>query len=136
LENSGEAQSELAIDIFKKIGMNIVYMDSHSHDRHAAFISHLPHAISYSIANSVLSQENPQSILTLAAGGFRDMSRLAKSSPDMWCDIFKQNRSFLLESMERFEKDFLTIKKFVEDENWDGVYTWMEKANLLHKIIK
>lgn len=136
LEESGKKQSDIAIDIFKKIGMNIIYMHSHEHDRHAAFISHLPHALSYSLANSVLSQEDPQSILAMAAGGFRDMSRLAKSSPDMWCDIFRQNKNFVLEAMERYERDFMTIKKFIEDENWDGIYTFMEKANILHKIIK
>lgn len=134
LEDSGKHQSDTAIELFKKIGMNIVYMNSTEHDRHAAFISHMPHALSYAIANSVLSQEDPRSILTLAAGGFRDMSRLAKSSPDMWSDIFKQNRGFLLEAMESFEKDFKSFKKLVEDENWDGVHALMEKANLLHKV--
>ena len=67
-------------------------MDASEHDRHAAFISHMPHIVSFSIANAVLKQEDKEHIVTLAAGGFRDMSRLAKSNPHMWRDIFKENK--------------------------------------------
>ena len=72
--------------------MRIVFMDSKEHDVHACYMSHLPHAISYSLANTVMGHEDPKSIIALAAGGFKDMSRIAKSSPDMWTDIFRQNR--------------------------------------------
>ena len=79
LEDSAEHQREVAKKIFKALKMNKYFMKSHEHDRHAAFISHMPHVISYSIANTVMKQENKHNILALAAGGFRSMSRLAKS---------------------------------------------------------
>lgn len=135
LKDSGKKQRELAIDIFNKLQMKIVKMDSHSHDIHAAFISHLPHAISYALANTVLAQEDPKSILTLAAGGFRDMSRIAKSNPDMWTDIFKQNKHFLLESIEIFEKELSKIKKVLKEEDWEKVHKCMERAGKLHEIL-
>ena len=115
--------------------MKIIKMPSHEHDIHAAFISHLPHAISYALANTVLSQENPESILALAAGGFRDMSRIAKSNPDMWTDIFKQNRTFLLQSIELFEKELSKIKSVIQKEEWDKVHKSMKEAGKLHKIL-
>ncbi|GKT31991.1 SsrA-binding protein like protein, partial [Aduncisulcus paluster] len=70
---------ERVLNIFNAIAMRIVEMDSTTHDKHACYISHLPHAISYGLANTVMSHEDPENIITLAAGGFRDMSRIAQS---------------------------------------------------------
>lgn len=134
-DNSGDLHKNRAIQIFSHIGMKIVFMDPASHDAHASFISHLPHAISYALANSVMGQEDPRSILLLAAGGFKDMSRIAKSSPQMWSDIFKQNKSNLLHSIDLFEKELEKSKKMIEEEDWNGLETWMSKATTLHKIL-
>lgn len=134
-DNSGDLHKNRAIQIFSHIGMKIVFMDPASHDAHASFISHLPHAISYALANSVMGQEDPRSILLLAAGGFKDMSRIAKSSPQMWSDIFKQNKSNLLHSINLFEKELEKSKKMIQEEDWNGLETWMSKATTLHKIL-
>ena len=134
-DNSGDLHKNRAIQIFSHIGMKIVFMDPASHDAHASFISHLPHAISYALANSVMGQEDPKSILLLAAGGFRDMSRVAKSSPQMWSDIFKQNKKNVLRSIEIFEEELNKSKKMIEEENWEGLEAWMSKATTLHKIL-
>jgi prephenate dehydrogenase len=134
-DNSGDLHKNRAIQIFSHIGMKIVFMDSISHDAHASFISHLPHAISYALANSVMGQEDPKSILLLAAGGFKDMSRVAKSSPQMWADIFKQNKENLLNSIEAFEKELEKSKKMIEENDWQSLEAWMSKATTLHKIL-
>ncbi len=134
-DNSGDLHKNRAIQIFSHIGMKIVFMDPASHDAHASFISHLPHAISYALANSVMGQEDPRSILLLAAGGFKDMSRIAKSSPQMWSDIFKQNKSNILHSIDLFEKELEKSKRMIQEEDWSGLETWMSKATTLHKIL-
>lgn len=134
IEDSGKAQAELAKKIFNAVGMRIVYMSSKEHDRHAAFISHMPHIVSYALANTVISQEDKKSILTLAAGGFRDMSRLAKSSPSMWKDIFIENKETVLKSMSIFEKEFLMAKELMEKEAWDELHEWMKSASSLHQL--
>ena len=134
-DNSGDLHKNRAIQIFSHIGMKIVFMDPKAHDAHASFISHLPHAISYALANSVMGQEDPKSILLLAGGGFRDMSRIAKSSPQMWSDIFKQNKTNLLHSIDLFEKELEKSKKMIQEEDWSGLETWMSKATTLHKIL-
>ena len=122
-------------ELYKRLGMKIFYMGAKEHDRHAAFISHLPHAISYSLANTVMSQEDPMSILALAGGGFKDMSRIAKSSPVMWSDVFKQNKNNLLNSIDIFENEMKKIKELIKHENWEAIEIWMQKATTLHKII-
>ena len=134
-DNSGDLHKNRAIQIFSHIGMKIVFMDPKAHDAHASFISHLPHAISYALANSVMGEEDPKSILLLAGGGFRDMSRIAKSSPQMWSDIFKQNKINLLHSIDLFEKELEKSKKMIQEEDWSGLETWMSKATTLHKIL-
>ncbi len=135
LEKNGNTHVNKAFRIFQEIGMRIVVMDAEEHDVHACFMSHLPHAISFSLANTVMSHEDPKSIIALAAGGFKDMSRIAKSSPRMWTDIFKQNRINLLSSIDLFEEHMKKVRKMIEDENYQELEEWMEKANTLHKIL-
>lgn len=135
LEESGELQSSIAKKIFKSIGMKKYFMKSHEHDRHAAFISHMPHAISYSLANTVMKQENKRNILLLAAGGFRSMSRLAKSSPTMWEDIFKQNKTNLLEAIELFEGELSSLKKSIQDDDWEKVNKTLQQGGELHNVL-
>ncbi|WP_198305764.1 prephenate dehydrogenase [Arcobacter vandammei] len=135
LEANGNQHVNKAFRIFQEIGMRIVVMDSHEHDINACYISHLPHLLSFSLANTVMSHQNPKEIIALAAGGFKDMSRIAKSSPRMWGDIFKQNRINLLESIKSFEEQINVAKKMIEDENYEELEKWMKKANTLHEIL-
>ena len=130
-----DAHLKRGIWLFDLLKMKIVYMGSKEHDKHAAFISHMPHAVSYALANAVMAQEDPQSIVALAGGGFKDMSRIAKSSPTMWEEIFKQNKAHLLEAIYSFEKELKKCRKMVENEEWAALHQWMQKANALHDIL-
>jgi len=134
LEHSGDLQRDIALRIFRAIGMQVHTMGAAQHDRHAAFISHMPHVISYALANTVLAQEEKENILTLAAGGFRSMSRLAKSSPAMWEDIFRQNRTNVLEAVELFEAELLTLKEALKSEDYETLRREMKGANKLYEI--
>ena len=136
LEHSGDTQRDIALRIFQAIGMQIRRMGAAQHDRHAAFISHMPHVISYALANTVLAQEEKENILTLAAGGFRSMSRLAKSSPAMWEDIFRQNRQNGLNAGELVELELQTLKKALQEENYAELRREMKGANKLYDIFK
>jgi len=135
IEDSGDIQRRVAVEIFTKLQMHIKYMNAKEHDRHAAFISHMPHIISFSIANAVLKQEDKEHIVALAAGGFRDMSRLAKSNPHMWKDIFSENKQNLLDSIEAFKSELKKAKSMIENEEWDKLEEWMKTGNNLHKIM-
>jgi prephenate dehydrogenase len=135
IEDSGKYQVNLALDIYKSIKMNIKIMDAHEHDRHAAFISHMPHIVSYSLTNSVLKQEDKDHIVTLAAGGFRSMARLAKSNPAMWKDIFESNEKNLLDAIDAFKKELEIAQELIEKKEYDKLYEWMEKGNKLHEIL-
>lgn len=135
LEQNEELHKNRVIKIFQDIGMRLIFMKAKEHDVHACYMSHLPHAISFSLANTVMNHEDPKSIIALAAGGFTDMSRIAKSSPAMWTDIFKQNRENLLKSIDLFETHMKKVREMVENENYEELDTWMKKANSLHEIL-
>ena len=136
MEASGQHQQETAVRIFSGLHMRLHYMHAQEHDRHAAFISHMPHAISYSLANTVLNQEDKYNILALAAGGFRSMSRLAKSSPVMWEDIFRQNKEHLLEAIHLFEDELSAMKKAIKNDEWEEINKRLATGQKLHEIIK
>lgn len=135
LGKSGAHQEKVAKTLFTDIGMKLVCMNAKEHDRHAAFISHMPHTLSYALANSVMKQEARNSIVALAGGGFKDMSRIAKSSPNMWEDIFRQNKSNVLEAINAFQSELKTCQKMVEDEEWNRLNAWMKDANKLYDIL-
>jgi len=135
LEKSGEYQQKIAKKLFTDMKMKLFFMDAKEHDRHAAFISHMPHALSYALANAVMKQEAKESIVALAGGGFKDMSRIAKSSPNMWEDIFRQNKENLLESIYAFQSELKKCQKMVENEEWGHLNSWMKEANTLHDIL-
>jgi prephenate dehydrogenase len=135
VDKCDEIHKNRVIDIFNTLNMNLVFMDSKEHDIHACYISHLPHAISFALANMVMNHEEPTNIISLAAGGFKDMSRIAKSSPHMWTDIFRQNKNNLIESLELYEKQIANIRVLLEKENYEDIKKWMEKSNTLHDIL-
>lgn len=136
IEKSATKQQQVAQALFESLEMKLVYMDAQEHDRHAAFISHMPHALSYALANAVMKQEDSKSIIALAGGGFKDMSRIAKSSATMWRDIFKQNRHNTLESIHTLQSELKQCEKMIESEDWDALYRWMDSANRLHDILE
>lgn len=135
IAQSGEAQVNLAREICINLEMNIVKMDAVSHDKHTAFISHMPHILSYSLANAVLKQESAQDIVAVAGGGFRGMVRLAKSSGVMWSAIAKQNKDKILEAIETFEVELKSARELIESDKFDELCEWMSEANKLREIL-
>jgi prephenate dehydrogenase len=134
IKKSGVNQFELATKIFQDIGMKIIHMKADKHDFDTALISHMPHIISFTLANSILKEESPKNILNLAGGGFESMSRLAKSPPTMWVDICKQNKDNLLYSVDKFKNELSMIEELITQNRWDEVSSWMQNANRLYKI--
>jgi len=134
-EDNDPKHLKFAKNVFRDIGMKIFYMNAKDHDKHAAYISHMPHAVSYALSNSVMKQENPKAVLALAGGGFKDMSRIAKSAPAMWIDIFKQNKTNLLSATKSLKKEIETFENLVENEEWEELSKWILKANELHNIL-
>ena len=134
-EMADDLHQKRAVEIFSHLGMKIIFMDSLAHDHHTAIISHLPHAISFSLANFVMKEENKKNIVHLAGGSFKGMSRIAKSSPAMWGSIFEQNKDNLLSSIEFFQKELEECKQMIKENKLDELKAWMSRANSLREIL-
>jgi prephenate dehydrogenase len=124
-------------NIYRSFGMNIVYMDAHSHDIHAAYISHISHITSFALANTVLEKEKEdEAIFALAGGGFESTVRLAKSNSAMWAPIFMQNRENVLDVLNEHITQLRKFKASLEKENLEYLTELMENANKIKRIFQ
>jgi prephenate dehydrogenase len=133
-EKSGPQHLALVEKMFQVLGMNIAYMSSDDQDHSAAFISHLPHAAAFALANAVQVKEDRSIIFDLASGGFRSTVRLAKSSPDMWGPIFQQNKTYIVESLEVYIRHLNELKESIQDDE-AKMYALMHHANKIRGIL-
>jgi prephenate dehydrogenase len=136
-EKSDPGAVEVMEDLYRQMGMQMVYMDPDSHDMHAAYISHISHITSFALANTVLEKEKEdEAIFDLAGGGFESTVRLAKSNPAMWLPIFKQNREHVLDVLNEHIAQLRKFKSCLEKENYDYLQELMDNANKIKRIIK
>jgi len=87
------------------VGAKVIEMEPEQHDQAVAAVSHLPYIIASSLVNTVARMPGGESILPLAAGGFRDTTRIAASNPVMWRDILQANREQVLDMVRRFREE-------------------------------
>jgi cyclohexadieny/prephenate dehydrogenase len=102
-------------DLWQRMGSMVSVMEPAHHDRVLAIVSHLPHLIAFTICGTAddLADETRQQVLQFAASGFRDFTRIAASDPEMWRDVFLNNREALLEMLARFTEDAQAMARAV-----------------------
>ncbi len=98
----------------RALGSEVVLMDPAEHDRIFAAVSHLPNLLAYALTNTVESLQDPR-LLKLAGSSFRDITRVASSSPKMWRDICISNRVEILRTLRRFETELARFKQSIEN---------------------
>ncbi len=124
------------ISIFKKLEMQISYMSSKEHDRHIAYVSHLSHISSFALGLTVLEKEKDEkSIFAMAGSGFSSTVRLAKSSPDMWAPIFKQNAANISVALEAYISQLKNFKRIIDSGAEESSYELMKKANEIRRVL-
>lgn len=136
-EKSAPDALQAVEQLYRDLGMHLIYMNAHDHDVHTAYISHISHITSFALANTVLEKEKAEdAIFELAAAGFESTVRLAKSSPAMWAPIFMQNRENVLDVLNEHITQLKKFKACLEKENYDYLLELMEQANTIRKILK
>jgi prephenate dehydrogenase len=133
-KKSGPQHLALIEKMFQTLGMDIAYMSADEQDHSTAFISHLPHAAAYALANAVQDKEDRSIIFDLASGGFRSTARLAKSTPSMWGPIFQQNKTYVVESLEVYIKHLIEFKESIQKDE-KRMYELMNNANKIRSIL-
>ncbi len=136
IEKTTISLQEKGLELFKKLGMHIRYMNPQSHDKHMAYVSHLSHISSFMLGKTVIEKEREeQDIFDLAGSGFESTVRLAKSSPAMWTPIFKQNKKQVIQSLEEYIENLSQFKQLIETENYEEVFKEMQNTNRIKEIL-
>jgi len=134
-EDSGPQHLALAEKMFQNLGMDIAYMTADEQDHSTAFVSHLPHAAAYALANAVQAKEDRKIIFDLASGGFRSTVRLAKSSHTMWKPIFEQNKNYVVESLDVYIKHLQEFRDCMQNDDFERLKELIENANKIRGIL-
>ena len=109
-------------------GGRVALVDAARHDRIFAAVSHLPHLLSFALVSELASRPDGAELFGFAAGGFRDFTRIAASSPEMWRDIALQNRAALLEELDRYGARLAVFRELVEKSDGPGLQRLMAEA--------
>ncbi len=115
--------------LLTKMGARVLSMDPVSHDRAMATISHVPHLISLLLMDMAADErKSMENLFTIVAGGFRDMTRIAASKPELWIDICMANRDFIIKRLEDYSSRILDLVRILEEEDYESLREKFEKA--------
>lgn len=119
---------DLMTDFVKASGSHCEVMDYVTHDHITASISHCPHIISASLVNMVASHDKDGMYGRLAAGGFKDITRISSSSPEMWQNICLTNADAITIFLDEYINILEKAKKAVTSNDGDALMEFFEKA--------
>ncbi|MGQ0530490.1 MAG: prephenate dehydrogenase [Panacagrimonas sp.] len=104
--------------MWEAIGARVVEMEAQCHDAVFAATSHLPHVLAYAFVDMLTRLDNAADIFPNAGGGFRDFTRIASSSPEMWHDIVRANRNEVAGLLEKQIGELQELLAVMRSENW------------------
>ncbi len=120
---------ETVTRLWTAAGAVVCRMESGHHDRIFAEISHLPHAIAYTLVRAVGTADvEGENVLSYTAGGFRDFTRIASSDPVMWRDIALMNRDALLASIDGFSASLAELRRRIDTGDTEGLAEFFTTA--------
>jgi prephenate dehydrogenase len=115
-ENSPAAVARVA-DLWRAAGARVHEMATPQHDRVLASVSHLPHVLAFAYIEQIIRTPEAALRFGFAAGGFRDFTRIAASSPEMWRDICVANRTALLEELDGYTAVLAQLREAIDSGN-------------------
>lgn len=116
--------------------MKVMYLESTSHDVHTAYISHISHICSFALASTVLAkEENENNIFNLASTGFESTVRLAKSNPETWIPIFRQNQQNIIEVMDEYINTLQSYRNLMITGDYEVLKKKLWQANQIKYVL-
>lgn len=122
-----EAAEQAVSSLWKSAGSEVVEMSPAEHDAMLASTSHLPHMVAAALARSV-ADGDPAKKADFCGTGFKDTTRVASGSADMWVDIIDTNRAALEAELDRFHEELQGLIKILRGGNGDDIRKWLEAA--------
>lgn len=128
-KGSSAKDLELLKDMVKDTGAISIQLDCKEHDRVTAAISHLPHVIAAELVNLVQDSGDDTKVMRmLAAGGFKDITRIASSSPDVWQSILLSNKDAVLNCLRRYKEALDRVENSLLTDNSEYIFETFERA--------
>jgi prephenate dehydrogenase len=122
--------AEGVVEFWRSLGSRVVVMPPGDHDTAVAFVSHLPHAVAAALAGVV-----DPGFLPIAAGGFRDTTRIAAAAPAIWEPIFRTNRDAVLAAAEVFAARFDEFRRLLESGDGPGLVRWLSEGKRVRDAV-
>lgn len=126
-ENNNQAVDRIE-SMWKACGARVSRMSPEHHDRVFSAVSHLPHMLAYTLVHMIATRPDAQELFSFAAGGFRDFTRIASSSPEMWRDIASTNRAALLADIETYQQQLTHLAGLIRDADAEQLGKIFETA--------
>lgn len=115
--------------MWEATGARLIEMTAESHDNIFAAVSHLPHLLAFALVDEIASRPNAAQLFDFAASGFRDFTRIAGSSPEMWRDISLANREALLKELDAYQSELTKLKGLLQANDSKGLQALFERAS-------
>lgn len=109
-------------------GARVTRMDPEHHDRVFSAVSHLPHMLAFALVEMIAGRDESEELFSFAASGFRDFTRIAGSSPEMWRDICLSNRDLVVADIEAFQHSLSELAQCIRAADAEGVRRVFESA--------
>ena len=119
-ENSAESVARVR-KAWELCGAVVSELTPQQHDAVFAAVSHLPHLLSFALVHDLAQRDNRDLLLSFAASGFRDFTRLAASSPEMWRDICLANREALMDELGSYMQELETLHEALAEADADAL---------------
>lgn len=128
-KHSRKEDIDRIVAVAEAIGSIPIVLDYREHDRIVAAISHLPHLVASSLVNLVKNHDNRQTLMKqLAAGGFKDITRIASSSPEMWEQICMANTENITDMLEAYIESLRAVADSLKRQDGDAVYKLFDSS--------
>lgn len=115
--------------LWQLTGAAVSEMGAGEHDGIFAAVSHLPHLLAFALVDDLASRPNAAQLFSFAASGFRDFTRIAGSSPEMWRDISLANRQALLSEIDAYQHELASLRQLLEKQDGIGLQALFERAS-------
>ncbi|MEA2452714.1 MAG: prephenate dehydrogenase [Actinomycetota bacterium] len=117
-----------ASELATTLGARVVGVGPDEHDALVARLSHVPQLTASALVAAAAGAGDEEALLGLAGGGFRDVTRIAASDPELWISILRTNRTAVLGSLEHLGRALDDAAVMIEDERWNDLRDWLTKA--------
>lgn len=135
--DTNQSAIDKVTNLWQRMGSKVDIMSAAHHDKVLAITSHIPHLIAFNIVGTVadLEDDTKMEAVKYAAGGFRDFTRIAASDPEMWRDVFMENREAVLEMLGRFSEDLSALQRAIRRGDANSLETKFTRTRDLRRRV-